>query len=136
MKISEDDTIQEQVFSMPKDTYFSAVISHAYYGIFYMAKAYLLTKNIKTKPPEEHKKTYEEFEKLVQQGIIDVELLKIYRKMMLRADTLLKIFGQEKGKRGRFTYRTLPQANKDPAQESLSNAETFFKHLYNLTENK
>ena len=48
MKISEDDKIQADIFEMPKDTYYSAVISHAYYSIFYSAKAYLLTKKIKT----------------------------------------------------------------------------------------
>ena len=132
LKISEDDNIQADVFEMPKDTYYSAVISHAYYSIFYMAKAYLLTKKIKTEAPEEHRKTYEEFKKLVEQGAVDVELLKIYQQLMMRADTLLKIFQTEKSKRGRFTYRTLPQANLEPAKQSMANAETFFKHVNNL----
>lgn len=132
MKISEDDKLQADVFEMPQDTYFSAVISHAYYSIFYMAKAYLLTKGIKTEAPEAHRKTYEEFKKLVEQGAIDVELLKIYQQLMMRADTLLKIFQTEKGKRGKFTYRTLPQANAEPAKESITNAETFFKHVNEL----
>ncbi|MBU1976033.1 MAG: HEPN domain-containing protein [Nanoarchaeota archaeon] len=132
MIISEDDKIQADVFEMPADTYYSAVISHAYYSIFYMAKAYLLTKNIVTEAPEEHRKTYEAFKKMVEQGAVDVELLKIYQQLMMRADTLLKIFQKEKGKRGNFTYRTLPQANAEPAKESLANAETFFKHVNSL----
>ena len=134
LKISEDDKIQADIFEMPQDTYYSAVISHAYYSIFYMTKAYLLTKGIKTEVPEEHKKTYEEFKKLVEKGAVDVELLKIYQQLLTRADTLLKIFQTEKSKRGKFTYRTLPQANSEPARESLTNAETFFKHINTLCE--
>lgn len=134
MRISEDDKLQLDVFEMPKDTYYSAVISHAYYSIFYMAKAYLLTKGIKTEAPKEHRKSYDEFKKLVEQGAVDVELLKIYQQLMMRADTLLKIFQAEKGKRGKFTYRILPQANIEPAKESIGNAKTFFKHLNELCE--
>ena len=40
-----------------KTTFYSAVISHSYYSIFYCAKTYLLTKGIKNKAPQEHKKT-------------------------------------------------------------------------------
>ncbi len=133
MKISKNDNMQADIFEMPADTYYSAVISHSYYAIFYMAKAYLLTKRIKIKAPEEHRKTYEAFEKLVEQGAVDVELLKIYRQLMMRADILLKIFQKEKSKRGKFTYKTLPQANAEPAKESIKNAEIFFKHINSLS---
>lgn len=129
MKVSGDDDLQKDVFEIPNDTYYSAVISHAYYSIFYMTKAYLLTKGIKVEAPEEHRKAYEEFKKLVDQGLVDVELLKIYQQLMLRADTLLEIFQTEKSKRGKFTYRKLPQANVEPAKESIKNAEEFFKHV-------
>lgn len=129
LKVSGDDNLQKDVFEMPKDTYYSAVISHAYYSIFYMTKAYLLTKGVKISPPEEHRKAYEEFKKLVDQGLVDVELLKIYQQLMLQADTLLEIFQTEKSKRGKFTYRKLPQANVEPAKESIKNAEEFFKHV-------
>ena len=132
LRVSEDDELQKTVFKTPSDTYYSAVISHAYYSIFYMTKAYLLTKNIKIQAPEEHKKTYDNFKKLVDQGFVDVELLKIYQQMMLRADTLLEIFQTEKSKRGKFTYKKLPQANIEPANESLKNAEEFFKHMNHL----
>jgi len=37
-------------------TFFNDVISQSYYAIFYAAKAFLLTKNIETKTPDEHKK--------------------------------------------------------------------------------
>ena len=132
MKLSVDKDIQTTIFKIEEDTYFSSAISHAYYSIFYGTKAYLLTKGIKTNPPEEHKKTFEEFKKLVEKGIIDLELLKIYEEMLIKADTLLHIFKHEKGKRGKFTYKKLPQANLDPAQESLNNAGNFFKHINNL----
>jgi uncharacterized protein (UPF0332 family) len=133
--ISDEPIIQKETFEVKEpETYYSAVISHAYYSIFYAAKAYLLTKGMKTDAPEEHRKTFEEFKKLVEQGIVDVELLRIYEQMLIRADTLLHIFQLEKGKRGKFTYRTLPQANREPAKESIENAQNFFKHIYGLCE--
>ncbi len=131
-KISDDRKMQIEVFMMKEDTYYSAVISHAYYSIFYAAKAYLLLKGIKTSAPEEHKKTFEEFSKLVDKGIVDIELLRIYHNMIVKADTLLHIFELEKGKRGRFTYRRLPQANQEPAEESIKNAKTFFNNIFRL----
>lgn len=133
-KISDEKKIQVEIFGMKEDTYYSAAIAHAYYSIFYTAKAYLLLKNIKTQAPEEHKKTFEEFSKLVDKGIIDVELLNIYRNMLLKADILLHIFALEKNKRGKFTYQRIPQANQEPAQESIKNAKIFFSHLYRLCE--
>src|SRR3989344_2050917 len=99
-------------FELKEDsTFFSNVISISYYCVFYSAKAFLLSKGIKTKMPDEHKKTLEEFEKLTNSGIIDRELLEIYKEAMVRADELLGIFKLEKGKRGKFTYKKLPQAN-------------------------
>jgi len=92
----------------------------------------ILAKGIKTKPPEEHRKTFEEFSHFVENGVLDVELLRIYKSMIIKADTLLGIFGAEKEKRGRFTYRKMPQANREPAKESAGNGEFFFKNVYML----
>ncbi len=136
MKISSDKTLQLEKFDITKeDTYFSAVISHAYYSIFYCAKAYLLLKGIKTRPPSEHKKAYDCFKILVLKGIVDKELIEIYEDVMDKASALLGIFKKEKRKRGEFTYQKLPQANIEPARKSLENAKKFFKHLYNLCSN-
>ncbi|MBU1269484.1 MAG: HEPN domain-containing protein [Nanoarchaeota archaeon] len=135
-KISDDKKIQIEIFRMKEDTYYSATISHAYYAIFYSAKAYLLLKGIKTRAPEEHKKTFEEFSKLVDKGTVDIELLKIYQNMMMKADTLLHIFEIEKSKRGKFTYQRIPQANQEPGKESIKNAQTFFNNIYRLCEEK
>ena len=116
-------------------TFYSGVISHAYYSIFYAAKSILLTKNIKTYAPEIHKKTYEAFkEQFVDSGIIDIGLLNIYKKMIVRADELLQIFKDEKWKRGHFTYKTIPQANKEPAEESINNASKFIKNIKVIIE--
>lgn len=113
-----------------KMTFYSSVISHSYYAIFYSAKAILLTKNIRTSAPEIHKKTFEEFKKsIVDTGILDVKLLEIYRKMAVRADELLEMFRDEKWKRGNFTYNTIPQANKEPAEDSLKNAKVFVSNI-------
>ncbi|MBU4246675.1 MAG: HEPN domain-containing protein [Nanoarchaeota archaeon] len=109
-------------------TFYSSAISHSYYAIFYAAKAILLTKNIKTTAPEIHKKTFEEFKRnFVDTGILNVKLLEIYRKMVIRADELLEIFKDEKWKRGNFTYNTIPQANKEPAEDSLKKQNYLFQ---------
>lgn len=101
-------------------TFYSQVISHSYYCIFYSAKAILIKEGIKTFAPKVHKKTLVAFEKyLVDTGKLDFELLKMYKKIIIRAEGLLDIFSKEKLKRGRFTYQKLPQANLEPAKESL-----------------
>ncbi|MFT4309657.1 MAG: hypothetical protein ACMXYL_04170 [Candidatus Woesearchaeota archaeon] len=65
-RISYDNRLKEDLFGLSHNfTFYSAVISHGYYSIFYTAKAYLMSKGIKTESPEEHRKTYEEFRKFV-----------------------------------------------------------------------
>ena len=129
--ISSNPKLQREQFKLEKEfTFYSSVISHSYYSIFYSAKASLIKIGIKTEAPEVHKKTLEAFEKyLVKTGKLDVELLKIYQKMVVRAEELLGIFSKEKGKRGKFTYQKLPQANREPAKESFDNASFFFKNI-------
>lgn len=129
--ISSNPNLQKEQFKLEKDfTFYSIVISHSYYCIFYSAKAILIKERIKTEAPEVHKKTLEAFETyLVKTGKLDVELLKIYKKMIVRAEELLEIFSREKGKRGEFTYKKLPQANKEPAKDSLDNGSLFFKNI-------
>lgn len=118
-------------FGLPSDiTFYSSVISHSYYAIFYAAKAILLINGVRTSSPEIHKKTLDSFQKyLVETGILDVKLLEIYKTMAIRADGLLEIFKVEKRKRGDFTYTTIPQANKAPAEDSLKNAKLFVSNI-------
>ncbi len=136
-EISSNPTLQKEQFKLEKDfTFYSTVISHSYYCIFYAAKSILAMNGIKTHAPEVHKKTLDAFEEhLVKTGKLDVDLLNIYKKIVIKAEELLGIFSKEKGKRGRFTYQKLPQANKEPAKESLDNANSFFKYINNLVEN-
>ena len=56
-------------------------------------------------------------------------LIEIYKKMIVRADELLEIFKDEKWKRGHFTYQTIPQANKEPAEDSLKNSKFFVSNI-------
>jgi len=113
----------------PDSTFYSGAISHSYYAIFYCAKAMLLSKNNTTEPPEIHKKTFEEFKNIfIDTGLLDVKLLTIYKEMIVRSEDLLEIYKDEKRKRGNFTYNTIPQANRAPAEESIENAKFFFKH--------
>lgn len=133
--ITGNKEIQQNVFHVNNvQSFYSAAITHAYYSIFYCAKAYLLHKGIKIEVPNEHKKTYDEFEKIVLTGVIDVELLKIYKEMIIKADVLLGIFKLEKDKRGEYTYQKLSQANMMPALESINHAKVFFKNMVNLIE--
>lgn len=128
-KLSSDSKIKRQLELKDDSTFFSNVISGSYYSIFYSAKALLLRYGITTKPPEEHKKTLAEFEKLADSGKIEIELLKIYKSIVVKADELLGIFIIEKSKRGKFTYQKLPQANLKPAKESIDNALRFYKNI-------
>lgn len=126
MLISTDEKTRSTVGVNPGDTFYSAVISHCYYAIFYSAKSILALEGIETKSPEIHKRTFEAFkQRLVETGKLDVELLRIYRKMITRADELLQLFAHEKWKRGQFTYHTIAQANLEPAKESIENAKKF-----------
>ena len=93
----------------------------------------LLTKGIKTKAPEVHRKTFQEFKQtFVDTNELDVSFLKIYKKMIVRADELLEIFKDEKWKRGHFTYQTISQANKEPASDSLKNSKFFVSNIMKL----
>ena len=136
-EVSSNPSLQKEQFKLEKEfTFYSPVIGHSYYSIFYSAKAILIKSGIKTEAPEVHKKTSEAFEKyLVSTGKLDTELLKIYHKMVVRADALLGIFSMEKRKRGEFTYQKIPQANQEPAQESLNHASFFFKNIYKIVRN-
>lgn len=129
-EVSVNQSVQKEQFKLEKDfTFYSSVISHCYY-IFYAVKSILMNDEIKTSAPNVHKKTLIAFKKfLVETGKLDIELIKIYEDIAVKADILLSIFSIEKDKRGRFTYQTLPQANIEPAKESLDNADLFFKTI-------
>jgi len=113
-------------------TFYHSVISHAYFSIFYAAKAYLFNKKIKTHPPGEHQRTLKAFKNLVKEGIVDKELLNIYERELSKASTLLEIFQKEKEKRGYFTYNIQSEANIPFAQESLENARIFIASIKRL----
>jgi len=132
--ISKNPKLQLDTFKIAEpETYYSAVISHSYYAIFYAAKAYLVSKNVHIKSEQgQHQQVYFEFRKAVLKGEIEKELLRIYEEVAIKAEVLLEIFLKEKGKRSEFTYQKLPQANAEPATESLNNASLFFKTINGL----
>lgn len=134
-RLSSEASAKQYFGISDRMTFYSSVISHSYYSIFYAAKAILLAKGIKTSAPEIHKKTFEEFKKsLVDTGFLDVKLFEIYKKMAVRADELLGIFRDEKWKRGNFTYSTIPQANREPAEDSLKNAKLFVSNITKIIQ--
>ena len=115
-------------------TFFNDVISESYYAIFYSAKAFLLFLGIKTEAPEEHKKTYEKFKKIVESKKLDKQLAEIYEEESNKAETLLRIFFDEKRNRGRFTYNVNANANKPFAEQSIKNAIFFASAIKHLIE--
>jgi uncharacterized protein (UPF0332 family) len=137
-EVSLNPNIQKEQFKIETSfTFYSSVISPSYYCIFNTAKAILINQGIKTDISNVHKKTLKAFKKfLVQTGKLDKQLFKIYEDMAIKADALLEIFSSEKGKRGMFTYQILPQANIQPAKESLDNADLFFKTIRKILEEK
>ena len=132
-QFSKEEKLKRKLGIKEDTTFYSGVISHAYYCIFYSAKALLLTKKVKTKAPHIHKKTYEKFkEYFVDLGVLDVKLLNVYKSLIIRADELLGIFEEEKWKRGHFTYKSIPQANEKPANNSLKSAKTFLSNILKI----
>lgn len=117
-------------------TFFNNVISEAYYSIFYSAKAILLSFNIQTEAPEEHKKTYEEFKKIVESKQLNKKLNEIYEVESQKAEFLLKIFFDEKRARGRFTYNINANANLPFAKQSIENAIFFVSTIKFLLEER
>lgn len=128
-RLSIDSDLKNEFELKETTTFFSNVINACYYCIFYSAKAFLTKKGIKTEMPDEHRKTLEGFERLANSGEIDLQLLKIYKSIVVKAEELLGIFIKERGKRSQFTYKKLPQANLEPAKESIENAEKFLKNI-------
>lgn len=134
-KVSENENLKNNLSIPTKTTFYSAVISHSYYAIFYSARAALLSVGIKISAPFIHNKAYDNFKKeFVDNGKLDKHILDAYETMLVRAEDLLHIMKEEKSKRGKFTYKTFPQANKDPAEDSITNANLFFTHIKGLLE--
>lgn len=115
-------------------TFFNNVISESYYAIFYSAKAYLISQNVETSTPEEHKKTYLEFKIIVDSKKLDKQLAEIYEEESNKAETLLRIFFDEKRNRGRFTYNVNANANMPFAEQSIKNAKFFISTIKHLLE--
>lgn len=132
--ISTDISIKKMLHIEEDRTFFNDVISQCYYSIFYAAKAYIISNNVETKPPEEHKKTYDEFSRLVASGKLDRQLLDIYTSEKEKAEVLMGIFKLEKSKRGRFTYNMNANANIPYAKESLENARLFVSLIKAILE--
>ena len=133
-ELSTQASAKEMLKIPANKTFFNNVISEGYYAIFYSAKAYLISQNIETSAPEEHKKTYDEFKKVVESKKLDRQLAEIYDEESNKAETLLRIFFYEKRNRGRFTYNLNANANLPFAQGSIKNAIIFLSTIKNLLE--
>jgi len=54
----------------------------------------------------------------------------------IKAEMLLEILDKEEENRTMYTYHKLPQANKEPAQESITNAQFFISHIKAIIKNQ
>jgi uncharacterized protein (UPF0332 family) len=134
-RISENKKLKTELSLLEEDTFYSGVITHSYYAIFFATRALLLKLNVRTKSPNIHKATLDAFAYyFVINGKLDVELLRIYKSSIVKADSLLELLTSERDKRGTFTYQKLPDANKEPAKESINNAVTFLTHTKKLIQ--
>lgn len=134
--LSTEKEIKTKLGISTNKTFFNNVISEGYYSIFYSAKAFLISLKIKTESPEEHRKTYEEFRKIVKSRKLDKKLAEIYEEESNKAETLLKIFFYEKRNRGRFTYNINANANEPFAERSIRNSKFFCSTIKQLIENR
>jgi len=134
-EISTQNNLKQTLNLEKNKTFFNEVISECYYVIFYAAKAMLLKEKIITKPPEEHKKTYNSFKKIIESKKQAKKLKEIYEEESQKAQILLKIFFEEKRNRGRFTYKINANANKPFAESSIKNAKYFLSIInYLITD--
>lgn len=120
----------------PDDTFYSSAISHSYYSIFYSARALLFAKNIEIPEQGQHQAVYFKFKKLAAEGVIEKALLDIYENAKEKAAALLGIFESEKAKRNHFTYKTIAQANIDPAKESIEGSVSFLSGIKEMLKNE
>ena len=128
--LSENEKTKTEIFNIPKETtFYSGAIAHAYYAIFYSAKAYIISKGIKLPEQGQHQAVYYKFKKFVNEGQINEELLALYNEIKIKAEMLLEILDKEEENRTVYTYYKLPQANKEPAQKSIDNAQFFVSHI-------
>ena len=131
--LTEDAKLKREVFKLDeKITFYSGVIEHAYYAIFYAARAYVVSKGVNLPEQGVHNAVYLAFRKFVRQGKINEEMLALYDEVKIKAETLLEIFESEGENRTKFTYKTLAQANKKPADDSIENATTFVLEIKGL----
>ncbi len=57
--LSDNSKLKKEYFNLEESiTFYSAVISHAYYAIFYSAKAYLISKGIDIPEQGQHQHVY------------------------------------------------------------------------------
>lgn len=128
-KLSEEEELKALLEVPVNSTFYSSVISHAYYAMFYGAKAYLLSKGEKFVKQGQHQQVYIKFRKFVKEGVIDKELLLVYEDVKIKAEELLEVLDSEREKRKNFTYETSSEANREPAEKSLENAAFFISHI-------
>ncbi len=134
-KLSEDEKSKEILEVPSSSSFYSGVIGHAYYAIFYSTQAYLAYKNIPVSSEQGvHQQVYFKFKHIIEKETSEKELLNIYEDIQAKAEMLLGIFVAEKKKRKTFTYETIPQANKPPADDSIENANIFISHINNFID--
>ncbi|HLC72009.1 MAG TPA: hypothetical protein VJH37_00335 [Candidatus Nanoarchaeia archaeon] len=129
-RVSEEPELKKEFQIHSSSTFYNGVISHAYYAIFYAARAALLLEKVEVKAPKIHTKAYNRFKNVfVDTGKLNRHLFKYYTSTFVMAGDLLQIMEKEKKKRSEFTYNTISTANQAPSEESITNALQFISHI-------
>ena len=126
-KISEEDTLKRNLAVPAQTTFYSSVISHAYYSIFYSARAALLSVGIVISAPFIHNKAYDKFKKaFVDSGKLDKHILEAYETMLIRAEDLLQIMKDEKIKKRQVYIQNIPSGKQRSCRRFNKQCNPFF----------
>jgi len=135
LKISTSEKIKDTLGYTKDKTFFDWVIVTSYYSIFHAAQALLGLKKIKI-INRMHQATLISFAKhFIVNGELEAELFLLYENAESKANEMLDILEEEKGKRGMFQYHRLSKNNLDPAKESVENAKVFLEAIQEILKN-
>ncbi len=60
-QVSQEGALKKELRLPAPTTFYSSVIGHAYYAIFYAARAALLLEKVEVRSPDIHNKVYNQF---------------------------------------------------------------------------
>ncbi len=130
LALCENNEVKDSLGLQEKDSFYDWVIVVAYYAMFHITQALLATKKIKITNIRVHEATLYAFaHNFILTKELEDELFFTYEDAEAKAEELFTSLSEERRKRGKFTYERLPQANKEPAEESITHATEFVREI-------